>query len=85
LARADLEALQAREDLGLRGRVLWRLPYETARAGEVLTLGVEELALRNRCTKVRRKGNAVDVIVWQTSTAGSCPGCCVAVRPGPCS
>jgi len=63
--------------------VPWRLLDETAaRAGEVLALGVEELALRNRCAKMRRKRNAVGVIIWQTSTAGSCPGCCVAIRPG---
>jgi integrase len=40
--------------------------YETAaRASEILALDVDELDLRNRCAKVRRKGNAVDVIVWQ--------------------
>ena len=44
-----------------------------ARAGEVLALDVEDLDLRNRCAKVRRKGNAVDVIVWQTGTARLLP------------
>jgi integrase/recombinase XerC/integrase/recombinase XerD len=74
LSRAEIEALLAREELGLRERVLWRLLYETAaRAAEVLALNVEDLDLRNRCAKVRRKGNAVDVIVWQTATARQLP------------
>jgi integrase len=48
--------------------------YESAaRAGEVLALDVEDLDQRNRCAKVRRKGNAVDVIVWQTGTARLLP------------
>jgi integrase len=74
LSRAETEALLAREDLGLRERVLWRLLYETAaRAAGVLALDVEDLDLRNRCAKVRRKGNAADVIVWQTATARLLP------------
>jgi integrase len=74
LSRADIEALLAREDLGLRERVLWRLLYETAaRANEVLALDVKDLDLRNRCAKVRRKGGAADTIVWQTATARLLP------------
>jgi integrase len=74
LSRAEIEALLAREEVGLRERVLWRLLYETAaRAAEVLALDVEDLDLRNRCAKVRRKGNAADVIVWQTATARLLP------------
>jgi integrase len=74
LSRAEIEALLAREELGLRERVLWRLLYETAaRAAEVLALDVEDLDLRNRRAKVRRKGNAADVIVWQTATARLLP------------
>ena len=43
--------------------------YETAaRASEVLALDADDLDLRNRCAKVRRKGSAVDVIIWQTAT-----------------
>jgi integrase len=34
---------------------------------------VEDLDLRNRKAKVRRKGGAVDVIVWQTATARLLP------------
>ncbi|WP_198153059.1 site-specific integrase [Pseudofrankia sp. DC12] len=68
LSRATVEELLGREDIGLRERVLWRMLYETARASEVLALDVDELDLRNRCAKVRRKGNAVDIIVWRTGT-----------------
>jgi integrase len=74
LARDQVEALLGREDLGLRERTLWRMLYESAaRASEVLALDVEDLDLRNRCAKVRRKGSAVDVIVWQTATARLLP------------
>jgi integrase len=74
LARAEVEALLGREDLGLRERTLWRMLYETAaRASEVLALDVTDLDLRNRKAKVRRKGGAVDVIVWQTATARLIP------------
>jgi integrase len=59
-----------RRDLGPRERTLRRMLYETAaRAHEVLALDVDELDLRNRCAKGRRKGNAVDVILRQTGTA----------------
>jgi hypothetical protein len=54
------------------------------RASEVLTLDVEELDLRNRCAKMRRKGNAVDVIVWQTVTARLLPACSRAAGPARC-
>ncbi|WP_232304076.1 site-specific integrase [Pseudofrankia sp. DC12] len=74
LSRAVVEELLGRGDIGLRERVLWRMLYETAaRASEVLALDVDELDLRNRCAKVRRKGNAVDVIVWRTGSARLLP------------
>ncbi len=74
LSRDQVQALLGRADLALRERTLWRLLYETAaRAGEVLALDIEGLDVRNRCAKVRRKGNAVDVIVWQTDTARLLP------------
>jgi len=48
--------------------------YETAaRSAEVLRLDVEDLDLANRRAKVRRKGGAIDVIVWQTGTARLLP------------
>src|SRR5204862_5954059 len=61
-----------------------RMLYETAaRASEVLALDVEDLDLRNRCAKVRRKGSAVDVIVWQTATARLLPRLLIGRRRGP--
>jgi integrase len=41
------------------------------------------LDLPNRCAKVRRKGNAVDVIVWQTATARLLPRLLKRRRTGP--
>jgi len=74
LSRADVERLLGREDIALRERVLWRMLYETAaRSAELLALDVADLDLPNRRAKVRRKGGAVDVIVWQTGTARLLP------------
>ncbi len=84
LSRDQIEALLGREDVGLRERTLWRLLYETAaRAGEVLALDVEDLDLRNRKAKVRRKGGAADTIVWQTATARLLPRLLAGRRSGP--
>jgi integrase/recombinase XerC/integrase/recombinase XerD len=50
--------------------------YETAaRAGEVLALNIEDLDLANRRAKVRRKGGAIDIIVWRRPAP---PACCPA-------
>ena len=58
--------------------------YETAaRAAEVLALDVEDLDLTNRRAKVRRKGGAVDVIVWQTGTARLLPRLIRGRKSGP--
>ena len=74
LDRADVDRLLTDERHSLRDRVLWRMLYETAaRSAEVLALDVEDLDLPNRRAKVRRKGGAVDVIVWQTGTARLLP------------
>jgi integrase/recombinase XerC/integrase/recombinase XerD len=74
LSRAEVEQLLTREDIGLRERALWRMLYETAaRSAELLALDVEDLDLPNRRARVRRKGGAVDVIVWQTGTARLLP------------
>jgi|HubBroStandDraft_5_1064220.scaffolds.fasta_scaffold82972_2 integrase len=74
LSRAAVEQLLGREDISLRERVMWRLLYETAaRSAEVLALDVEDLDLPNRRARVRRKGGAVDIIVWQTGTARLLP------------
>ena len=74
LSRGDVEQLFGRKDISIRERVMWRLLYETAaRSAELLALDVEDLDLPNRRAKVRRKGGAVDIIVWQTGTARLLP------------
>lgn len=74
LSRSEVEALLTREDISLRERTLWRLLYETAaRSAEVLALNVEDVDLLNRRACVRRKGGAIDVVVWQTGTARFLP------------
>ena len=58
--------------------------YETAaRSAEVLGLNVEDLDLPNRCARVRRKGGAIDVIIWQTRTAQLLPHLLTGRRSGP--
>jgi integrase len=48
--------------------------YETAaRSAEVLGLDIEDLDLPKGRARVRRKGGAVDIIVWQTGTARLLP------------
>lgn len=74
MSKAEVEELLTREDISIRERVLWRLLYETAaRSAEVLRLNVEDLDMANRRAKVKRKGGAVDIIVWQTGTARLLP------------
>jgi integrase len=84
LSRADVEQLLTREDISLRERTLWRMLYETAaRSAEVLALNVEDLDLPNRRARVRRKGGAIDVIVWQTGTARLLPRLLKGRKSGP--
>ena len=74
LSRAEVEQLLTREDISLRERTLWRMLYETAaRSAELLALDAGDLDLPNRRARVRRKGGAIDVIVWQTGTARLLP------------
>lgn len=74
LSRAEVERLLTREDIALRERTLWRILYETAaRSAEILRLDVEDLDTPNRRARVRRKGGAVDMVVWQTGTARLLP------------
>jgi integrase/recombinase XerC/integrase/recombinase XerD len=74
LSRSDINALLALPDTPLRERVLYRMLYETAaRTSEILALDVPDLDLRNRRATVRRKGSAIDAIVWQTGTARLLP------------
>jgi integrase len=49
----------------------------------VLALNVEDLDLANRRAKVRRKGGAIDVIVWQTGTARLLPRLLKSRKSGP--
>jgi site-specific recombinase XerD len=70
LSRDEVNRLLTSPDIPLRDRTLWRMLYETAaRSAEVLRLNVEDLDLANKRTRVRRKGGAQDVIVWQSGTA----------------
>ena len=74
LDRADVNRLLTDKKFSLRDRVLWTLLYESAaRSAEVLSLDVEDLDLPNHRAKVRRKGGAMDTIVWQTGTARLLP------------
>ena len=84
LSRAEVEQLLTGKAPSLREQVLWTLLYESAaRASEVLALDVEDLDLTNRRAKVRRKGGAVDVIVWQTRTARLLPRLIRGRKSGP--
>jgi integrase len=84
LSRPDVEQLLTREDISLRERTLWRLLYETAaRSAEVLALNVEDLDLPNRRARVRRKGGALDWIIWQTGTARLLPRLLKGRKSGP--
>ena len=84
LSRAQIERLLADEKIPLRERTLWRLLYESAaRSAEVLRLDVEDLDLPNRRARVRRKGGAIDVIVWQTGTARLLPRLLKGRKSGP--
>lgn len=84
LTRAAVEELLTRKDIAIRERTLWRMLYETAaRSAEILRLDVEDLDLANRRATVRRKGGAVDVIVWQTGTARLLPRLLQGRKTGP--
>src|SRR5262249_25597908 len=49
----------------------------------VLALNIEDLDLRNRRARVRRKGGVMDVIVWQTGTARLLPRLLKGRKAGP--
>ena len=49
----------------------------------MLRLDVEDLDLPNRKAKVRRKGGAIDIIVWQTGTARLLPRLLKGRKTGP--
>ena len=74
LSRAEVDGLLTRADVGLRDKTLWRMLYETAaRISEVLSLDVVDLNMAIHQARVRRKGGAADMIVWQTGTARLLP------------
>ncbi len=84
LSRSEVDQLLTRKDISLRERTFWRVLYETAsRSAEVLALDVEDLDLPNRCARVRRKGGAIDIIVWQTGTARLLPRLLQGRKTGP--
>jgi integrase len=79
-----VEQLPGREDIGLRERTLWRMLDETAaRPAEVPALDVEDLDLPGRRARVRRKGGAAGVIVWQTGTVRLLPRLLKGRKSGP--
>lgn len=84
LSKAEVEQLLTRRDISLRERTFWRMAYETAaRSAELLALNVEDLDLPNRRAKVRRKGGALDWIIWQTGTARLLPRLLKGRKSGP--
>jgi integrase/recombinase XerC/integrase/recombinase XerD len=84
LTRAQIDSLWRRNDAALRERVLWRLLYETAaRAGEILSLDIEDLDLPNKRARVRSKGGASEWVFWQTGTALLLPRLLVGRTTGP--
>ena len=70
----QLERLWRRDDVAVREKALWRLLYETAaRAGEVLSLNVEDLELENKRARVRSKGGDVEWLHLQAGSARLLP------------
>jgi integrase len=71
---AQLERLWRRDDVAVREKALWRLLYETAaRAGEVLSLNVEDVNLDNKRARVRSKGGDVEWLHLQAGSARLLP------------
>jgi integrase len=84
LSRELIDDLLTRDDIALRERLLWRMLYETAaRAAEILALDIDDLDRRNRSARVRRKGGAIDVVIWQTGTARLLPRMIGTRKSGP--
>jgi integrase len=79
-----IEALWQRRDLPLRDKTLFRLLYESAaRSVEVLALDVSDLVLEAKRGRVRRKGGAIDWILWQSGTARLLPRLLAGRTSGP--
>ena len=66
----DLEELWSRRDTHLREKTLWRMLYETAaRAGEVLSLNVEDLDLSRKRAVIIGKGGHKEYVFWASGAA----------------
>jgi integrase len=72
---AQLERLWRRDNVAVREKVLWRLLYETAaRAGEVLSLNVEDLDLENRRARVVSRAVMWSGFTCRQAQRGFCRG-----------
>ena len=81
---AELERLWRRDDVAVREKALWRLLYETAaRAGEVLSLNVEDLDLENKRARVVSKGGDVEWLHLQAGSARLLPRLIAGRSDGP--
>lgn len=66
----ELAALWSHPDAHLRERLFWRCLYATAaRAGEILSLDIEDLDLARKRAIVTGKGGHREAVVWDTATA----------------
>jgi integrase/recombinase XerD len=83
LARRQIDDLYEVK-AGLREKTLWRLLFESAaRAGEVLSLNIEDLVLPGKRAKVISKGGATEWIHWQSPTAQLLPRLITGRKRGP--
>jgi integrase len=81
---ATLERLLSRPGVPVRDRALWRLLYETAgRAGEALSLDIEDLDLDNRRARARSKGGDVEWLHFQTASTRLLPRVIAGRQRGP--
>ena len=70
----ELDALWSQKTIKLREKLLWRCLYATAaRAGEVLSLNVEDLDVGRKRAVITSKGGHRETIVWDASTARLLP------------
>ncbi len=80
----DLEALWSRRDIHLREKTLWRMLYETAaRAGEILTLNIEDLDLPRKRAVITGKGGHKEYVFWASGAARLLSRCLSGRRRGP--
>jgi integrase len=74
VSKTKIERLLSRRDIPLRERTLWRMLYETAaRAGEILSLDVQDLDLENRRAPLKSKGGDTEWVYWDAGTARLMP------------